>query len=66
MRVKIEIKNNLGKFFFNGGLNWKKKLKKIIKIKRMMIKLKKNQHKLGLNDEIENHQNFYKKLKKKN
>jgi len=32
----------------------------------MMIKLKKNQHKLGLNDEIENHQNFYKKLKKKN
>jgi hypothetical protein len=31
-----------------------------------MIKLKKKiQHKLGLNDEIENHKNFYKKLKKK-
>jgi hypothetical protein len=64
MRVKIEIKNNLGKNnFFNGGLNKKKNnknQKNDDQIKKII------QHKLGLKDEIENHQNFLQKTQEKN
>jgi hypothetical protein len=68
MRVKIKIKNKLeGKNkFFIGGLNWKKITKEQKNQKNKNQIRKKIHHKLGLNDEIEIHQNFYKRAKGKN
>jgi hypothetical protein len=67
MSVKIKIKNKLeGTKKTNiGGLNWKEKIfnkSKNIYIKRMRAELKKiKQHKLWLNDEIENNKTLIKK-----
>jgi len=70
MRIKNKLKNKLNgnhNFLINDKIEKKNNFnKRTWKIKRMSKKLKKLiYHKFELNNEIQNHQNFYKKIKKK-